>query len=346
MSDVIRKAIIELEVRQKRSRLEAPGAADTAGFKAQAEAAGKAEQAVDKSTAAVKRHAEVVRSSTFSVVKDFREAGEGVFKMTRGLALLASSGSDDLKKLVQQVVIAQGAFDVFSGGFKTISNLASRLGGPAAAGVTAVSAALGIGALAWGRWRAAAEEAALKVEESIRRTEELLDKVVERRAGRDLESRGDRGASIGISLTDDTRAARLRDAIRQEGAVVADTQRGIREGEALRDVEGRGIHFAAQENRRAEQAIKNRLDLEQELFRVEQQRDASRQSQLNDVLRGVGSTFGFNLQLPQQSLGFDKFTKELQATMDSLLRQMQQYRERAQFLENLANKQQSLINNK
>jgi hypothetical protein len=164
MAEVTRRVIIEVETRQKKSRLDAPdvGSAERA-FNAEADAAKKATESTNQATEAVQRHAGIVRHSSTSMVRDFREAGEGAFRMARGLTLLAASGSDDMKRLVQSVALAQGAFDVFAGSFKVFTSLAVALGTVVSGGIVAVTVALAAGAIAWSRWADEAEKAKKRV---------------------------------------------------------------------------------------------------------------------------------------------------------------------------------------
>jgi hypothetical protein len=158
----------------------------------------------------VKRHAETVRTSSVSIIKDFREAGEGAFRMARGLALLSASGSDDLRKLVQHVALAQGAFDVFAGGFKVFTNISRVLGGPVALAVTGVTAALGAGAIAWSKWKSDAEAATKAAEEGLAKADKrLADFYAEFERGR-IRSASEAGRGISGALTPDAREQRIR----------------------------------------------------------------------------------------------------------------------------------------
>jgi hypothetical protein len=210
MAEVTPRVIIEVETRQKRSRLEAPDATSTERtFKAQADAAERASQSVE-------RNAEVVRRSSASMLNSFREAGEGAFRFGRGLALLSANGSDDLKRLVQSVALAQGAFDVFAGGSKVFTSLAGVLGGPVAVGITGVTTALGAGAIAWNKWKAEAEAAAKAVEEARKAAMEFERESArgwERQQQREGASRNRRseiaGFRLDAALTPESRASRL-----------------------------------------------------------------------------------------------------------------------------------------
>lgn len=166
MSTVIRDAVIRL--RYEQGKLESTPAvrAHQEHQKAAKETA-KAEKEV---AVAVKETVAVSSQSSQRMVANFREAGEGALRFARGLAFLSASGSEDLKKLVQTVAIAQGAFDVFAGGFKVFTNLAVTFGNPVALAVTGVTTAIGAGAAAWIRWRNEAEEAkkaALEVAKAV-----------------------------------------------------------------------------------------------------------------------------------------------------------------------------------
>lgn len=163
---VIRKAIVEVELRNK------------ASGSVQASSVTRATQEASK---AVQEHTRVVEQSGFKMAASFREAGEGAFRMARGLTLLAGSGSDDMRKLVQSVALAQGAFDVFAGGLKTFTNLAAILG-TVATGVIGVTGALVVGATAWLRY----EDAAARTARALAANKKLQQEAIregERAAG-------------------------------------------------------------------------------------------------------------------------------------------------------------------
>jgi hypothetical protein len=325
MSDVIRRAIIEIETRQKRSRLEAPGADATTGFKAQTEAAGKAEQATDRASEATKRHAEVVRSSAYTMVRDFREAGEGAFRMARGLTLLAASGSEDMKRLVHAVALAQGAFDVFAGGFKTVRSLTALLGGPLALAITAVTATVGAGVVVWQRWKNAAEQAAKEIAERLSAVNKEIEKTHQRN-----ESRADR--RIAAAITDDTRLKLLREEVakaREEGRQAAASAKAT----FPIDIPAREI--IASDFRIAEQKLQREAELLGRINEIERQRDQANQQALNEVLRAGSNFFGFKtpFQLPDTSVDFQRAEKDLDRGIQAILRMAETFGDRAEEIE-------------
>src|SRR5688500_11804939 len=100
MAEVTRRVIIEVETRQKKSRLDAPdvGSAER-GFKAEAEAADKASKAVEKATESTKRHSEQAKKSTDvwaaglkQVSREFREQEAGTKAWQAGLERLRQQG--------------------------------------------------------------------------------------------------------------------------------------------------------------------------------------------------------------------------------------------------------------
>jgi hypothetical protein len=187
MADVIRRAIIEVETRQKKSRLDATPASEVGRvFKAETAAATKASEAVNKLTTS------------------YREAGEGALRAARGLALLSASGSEDLRKLVQTVALAQGAFDVLAGGMKAFTHI-SRVFGPVGTAISGVTAAIGLATLAWQKFEADAEAARKKLEEvreASRKFQLEQVAVANRRAEEEQRQgaeRGDLGIRFGVS---------------------------------------------------------------------------------------------------------------------------------------------------
>jgi hypothetical protein len=280
MSTVIRKGIIELELRAKQSRLESPQ------IDAAAKAYKETEKATQESAKAQQESVKVTREATkvnqeFGIksVAAFREAGEGAFRMTRGLALLSASGSDDLKRLVQHVALAQGAFDVFAGGTKTVATLAAAFG-PMGAAAGVATLAIGAGALAWRQWSSEAEAARRAAEETARSLEDLARS--ERGAA---EARRQRISDlrIGAALTEAARFERIegerRRAVSERGAIEDELLKS-RFGRELRGegpaeraqtlrilsvADPRELEYQKQLQKRLEDNAKRQLELERQL---------------------------------------------------------------------------------
>jgi hypothetical protein len=357
MAEVTRRVIIEVETRQKRSRLEAPDSASAErGFKAEADAATRAAESADRATESVKRHAEVSRTSSQSIVSSFREAGEGAFRFGRGLALLSASGSDDLKKLVQSVALAQGAFDVFAGTSKVFTSLAGVLGGPLAAAITAVTAALGAGAIAWSKWQAEAEAAGKAAEERLNKTLAKMD---------ELEQRRSRFAGLGISaaLTPAEREQRIRselsrlEGIREAAAPAIsrfeDTGLGPSIGigtSGVRADQARALAAARETSRAAEK----QADLTQNLYDLQREQIATQRTGLLELMNlgqqgalagGAGvfggialgsTTAGFTGFLGQFDQKTEQLTRTFQDAIDKLIRISEQALRKADEIESLA----------
>lgn len=326
MAEVTRRVIIEVETRQKRSRLEAPdaGSAERA-FKAESDAAERAAASADKATQSVKRHADTVRTSSLSIVRDFREAGEGAFKMARGLTLLAASGSDDLKRLVQHVALAQGAFDVFAGGFKVFTNLSRVFGGPVAIAVTGVTAALGAGAVAWSKWKSNAEAATKAAQEGMAKADkQLADFYAEFERGR-IRTASEAGRGISSALTPGTREQRIREEIErqsaQAGIGLADISRFESSNIVTRE-DRRQAAFGARDTARAAERT---ADLTRDLYEIQREQVANQRRGLLDALNFAqqGAAFGGGGVLGGAALGT---TQVAGATffgqLDSLTNQM------------------------
>lgn len=154
MSEVIRKAIIELELRLKKERLEMPNAAEferanqryEAAFEKQTKAA-KEQQRTIKETGRV--HEEFGRVSAMSLA----HAGHGVLQLTRGLSLLGTSGEEDTRKLLENLVKIEGAVSLAKGA-AGVAKFAGEFGtlGMVVGGVTGVVA---VGTVAWNQYHAA-----------------------------------------------------------------------------------------------------------------------------------------------------------------------------------------------
>lgn len=220
--------------------------------KIKGEQAGAAGATVEATRATVE-HTRVTQEFGFKSVIHFREAGEGALRMTRGLALLSASGSESLQKLVRQVAIAQGALDIFAGGFKLVT-FASKFGqvGLAIAGVTA---ALSAGVLAWQNYLNKADEAAEKFREATKDFKEFRAALLEGTQGRQsargrglsgLSASADRATDLLIDATVGARSRqsaiaaavaaerKQRDQLRAEAAEISDA-RTLRPGETLRE---------------------------------------------------------------------------------------------------------------
>jgi hypothetical protein len=328
---VVRRGIIELELRAKQQRLESP----------QIDAAAKAYKEVEKSHKEIERtiertHTEIhksVEKSTVLVrefgvqsVNSFREAGEGVFRMTRGLALLSASGSDDLQRLIRQVALAQAAFDIFAGSSKVFTSLAGVLGGPVTLAVTGLTAALGAGAIAWQRQRAEAErfeKAGREVMDGVRKRIELANQEANRLADRFGRVFGQAGAfrdrlaemRAEAGLPPEQRGAALAASRSEEIARISgrfeEFERGFRRrnpaASAMLDFQGattmealREIRFRPDDQRRLVALGERQRDLLEKQFDFQRdQRDEFRtQSALAATasvgvqLGGVAGTFG------------------------------------------------------
>jgi hypothetical protein len=319
MAEVTRRVIIEVETRQKKSRLDAPdvGSAERA-FKAESEAAKKATESTTQATEAVKRHSNTVRNSSVSIVRDFREAGEGALRLTRGLALLSASGSDDLKKLVQSVALAQGAFDVFAGGFKVITNLASSFGNPAALAITGVTAAISAGAVAWGKWQAAANAAVTKAKADLANfdVEGINQRFEGLRAG--VTSRADR--RLGLAIGDNERESQLRAEITRLQGEREENRRDSLGGFPTRDT----FLIRASAARLAAQAGEKEANLQKELQGI-QEEQLREQKRLRE--EWANSIFGSNSFVGQafgkaSDLQFDQQSKELTQRTNKLIKDL------------------------
>jgi hypothetical protein len=329
MADVIRRAIIEIETRQKRSRLEAPGQ----GFKAEAEAAKQAEKAIDSASESMKRHGEVASATAFTMAKGLREAGEGAFRAARGITLLASGGSDDLKRLVQHVALAQGAFDVFAGSVKAVTNLLPLLGGPATAAVVAVTGAAIAGIAVWNKYKVEARKALEEIAERSRRVTDQINSFNDVLKADNARRTAGSEARIGASLSEETRERRIREELAAEvkvgekaaRAAATDTSTG---GEAK-------FKFVETNARIAEESLKRQIDLTKQLHDIEKARDAEKQQQLNAAVKSGASFFGIKglPTGPEHSSQFDARTKDLERGLEAMVRMAAKFADTAEEME-------------
>jgi hypothetical protein len=153
-----------------------------AAIDAEKKAADERRKAIDEAARAQEEAVRQQAAATQQMLAHFREGGEGALRMARGIAFLSASGSEDLKKLVQTVAVAQGAFDVFAGGFKMFSNISAAFG-PVGVAVAGLTTALGLGAAAWNKYARETEEATKRLEENRKKNAELLAQERDRQAG-------------------------------------------------------------------------------------------------------------------------------------------------------------------
>jgi hypothetical protein len=333
MADVIRRAIIEIETRQKKSRLQAPTAdSTTAGFKAQAEMAGKAEQATSKAEQSQRKLAETSRSTAYTMATSFRESGEGALRVARGLALLSASGSDDLKKLVHHVALAQGALDIFAGSLKVATNLGIpfRL---ASLGVGALTTALGVGAHAWKAWGEAAEQSSKRAEDATKKIKKELKQLEEERRSRDeygdLVIRLSQGKDKQVAIE-----AEVARAQREQRELGIESQRFVA-GEFVPQVQtiagpqltmtGRpervpGEHLGVAEEHR--KTVRREIDLQEQLRDLKEQELREQQRLAKEVMSGgISGLRALGFQGAAAGLKSSAFTQHFGET-DGLLKEL------------------------
>lgn len=234
MAQVIRDAVIRLKWEQSKAKLESP---DFANQKRAAEEVKKSTTEVTKATVEATRatteHTRVVQDFGFKSVVHFREAGEGAFRMARGLALLSAGGSDDLRKLVQSVALAQGAFDVFAGGFKVVTNLTALLGGPFTAAIAVVTTAIAGLTSIWLAHRSEVERNTEAVRKHEEQQKKLLDRIAAERASRQGGDRSFAALEISAAATPGERQRRIdaeESRLRKEESGLAISEQIARKG--------------------------------------------------------------------------------------------------------------------
>ena len=221
---VIRKAIIEIETRQKRSKLEATdvGPSERA-YQAEAKAAGESakEQAAsnterERALDGTRRFSEQVsrslgqsQASTEQYkrvsIGAFRESGEGILRLARGFALFSASTEEDTRKVLEGLIKIEATISTLKGAAK-LAQVAAEFGpvGIAVAGVTALVAA---GASEWASYRREIKAAAKAAEE----TRQILG-----RQGLDASAKRERGRSESAFAKIENRS-RFTEAARSEG---------------------------------------------------------------------------------------------------------------------------------
>jgi hypothetical protein len=255
---------------QQKAKLEAPDIGPAVrAHEAEAKAAREAAKAKIESDRATKEFTRTSSQSSQLVLSHFREGGEGALRMARGIAFLSASGSEDLRKLVQTVAVAQGAFDVFAGAFKLFANVGTPIG-------VAVTA-LGTAVVAFNRYeeslkRAAAasrrlQEQERKAAEDRKRISEEMVKIAResmRGFTEDALTEPERRRRMGIELGDinlrrQNTGIELRNiaiARRQEQREAAEARAAAEEAERIGAGRYRvGEYASARESARAREAL-------------------------------------------------------------------------------------------
>lgn len=370
MSTIIRDAIIRLKLEQAKTKLESPDvSAVKRAYEAEEKAAREAARATQEATAATKEHAAAVKESSdggqrsvlelerrvttsnYQMMASFREGGEGALRMARGLAFLSASGSDSLQQLMQKVALAQGAFDVFAGGFKLFSNLGAVFGpvGVAVAGITAVVAA---GTLAWREYKNEVAETNRQLEESRKRLAAAAVAESERqaklRSGRSDIELDVLQRRIGSAGTPQSRQRRLEEAGRRLGQIVSDREAGVE------DFVSRFSTAPAQLGVRRElesrergllRAVEDRERVERQLFeadrdRLNQQSASATQALISGVSIGgpaiPAATLAGGAVLGAIQRNLEERTKEFEREGDRLIEIFRRTNERLLELQNAA----------
>jgi hypothetical protein len=266
----------------------------------------------------------------------FREGGEGALRMARGIAFLSASGG-------QSVSMAQGAFDVFAGGTKLITNLSAVLG-PVPATIAAVTTALGAGAIAWRAYADEEARAARFAEEFRKKSDEAI--AAGDRAARMLGGEASRGAAL-RDIDRQIAEAGGREEVRRglrEGIVNIEQQRAEaqeRERQAreryryFADVSGgaeRGRFIAPVEAAEREQLdlLKERVQRERDIHQAQLDEFDERERRLRETLANVRAAdipilsdltaAGVQGQVEQVRRERDQVTAEFQTFMRDLLK--------------------------
>ncbi len=114
MSEVIRRAIVEMEIRQKRGG----GASDAGikrGFEEQTKASKEIERQHDRNNRAARESARAHEEFGQKSVRALAQAGQGALQFTRGLALMATSGQEDTQKLLENLIKIEAAVAILGG---------------------------------------------------------------------------------------------------------------------------------------------------------------------------------------------------------------------------------------
>jgi hypothetical protein len=307
---VIRKAIIDIETRQKKATLNAPDAAPAVrAYEAESKAAGAAAKSTQAATVATEQHSTSIRRhsqtaqlasvrteqaitrSNASIVRSLTQAGSGAFQFARGLAFLSASGEEDMRKLVQTISLAQGAFDVFRGGAKTLSALSAAFG-PLGIAAGAFTLTLGAGFLAWQKWKQGAEQAAKTAREELAKARKALVDFQEQQTKKFGKTADAGQRRIGLALSQDEQASLIRAELSRlqqvQSNAEADIGRTFRSG---RETKESATTRAGAQQRLAD-AIERQIELFNELARIEQDRIAQQRQAAVSAARNFPGFLG------------------------------------------------------
>ena len=142
MADVLRDVIIRIGIEQKDQRLKAPDISDAkrsteeftstveAGVKELTSALNTSEQAIDdfedkltSSKGSARDFATEMSDAKLKAGEAMKATGEGAFTLARGIAFLSASSEKEMQKMVQNIAMVQGGFDVFKGSIETIKGV-------------------------------------------------------------------------------------------------------------------------------------------------------------------------------------------------------------------------------
>lgn len=240
---VIRKAIIEIETHQKRSKLEAPdiGPSERA-FKAESKAAAEAAKEIDNANKTLAEHAELIRQTSneqitasqeirpvmqeagrtteeFGVksVQSFAKAGRGALQLTRAIALFAASNEQDTQRILQGLISIEVGVSAVGGAYKLLSSsvlvgVAASLT-PVTATILAIGTALTAGAAAWKYWGDSAQDAANRAKTEAKNAEkayvDLLSKIEQAERGKTSRRTADEAFTAETAITPEAKRAAL-----------------------------------------------------------------------------------------------------------------------------------------
>lgn len=314
---VIREAEIRVRLVQEQSRLAASGevAKWAESYREVEKATKDAARAQREIPPAVREAERVTITANTRMAASFREGGEGVLRMVRGLAFLSASGDNELRKLVQSVALAQGAFDIFAGSMKAVINLAPAIRGLAAAfgpvglAVSALSAAIGVAIIAWDKLAGSAKKAKEEAE-AFNKQQELAMKYANQTSESLSAEARDRAsiravdrerAGVGSPAEQEAQMRAFRDRLVKEQATAAQFE-GLRrnESEYLKREFGDKSprHLEVQEKVRSSEneqlnLLRERAEAEREILRTQQEQLNQRRQQAQEMAAQggiIGST--------------------------------------------------------
>lgn len=287
MSEIIRDAVIRLRLETQKAKLESPEISQaTRAYAEQAKASEVTQRQTRENISLTKEHSRTVQEFGVHAARSFKDGLEGTIQFARGMALMTASGEEDTKKLLEAFAKIEAATALVRGA----TNLA-KFGmsfGPVGIAVAAVSAAAGLGVVAWQRYAQATERAKQELENAKKAAADMADELTKvYNAARQRElSAAERRARYIYGDNPELADQAIRDELRVQFNANAASQARNR-SEARSPEERRRVEVGLEEQRLG--LLQRRMDLDAELYDRQKQEVQYRQQAYAASLGGASA---------------------------------------------------------